>query len=117
MAYSLPTSVFVGNTEYTITNDGDFRMVLDCFSAINDEEMSEDFRVLASLLIFYDDLNSIEDVGVLSQEDAKTLVEEMFKFFNGGKEESEGAVTSQPVINWETDEQIICAGINNVAKT
>ena len=115
--YSLQTSVVMGDNEFHITNDGDFRMILDCFSAINDEELSEDFRVLASLIIFYEDINSIEDIAELDKETATQLTLEMFRFFNGGKDESEGAVTSQPTINWEQDEQIICAAVNNVAHT
>lgn len=113
--YSLPTSVVVDNVAYKITNDGDFRMVLDCFSALSDEEMSEDLRVLASLLIFYNDFNSYKDIpqdeGVLEE-----LVREMFKFFNCGQETSPGAQTSRPLIDWDADSQMICAAINGVAK-
>ena len=52
--YSLPTSVQTkdGRT-YHITNNGDYRVVLECFTACNDMELSgEDEQILASLLIF-----------------------------------------------------------------
>ena len=53
--YDLPTTITLDDKDYAITNNGDFRMVLDCFSALEDLELSEDLRVLASLIIFYED--------------------------------------------------------------
>ena len=60
--YDLPISVTIGDKDYAITNQGDFRMVLDCFSALGDIELGEDYRVLASLIIFYEDFDKIEDI-------------------------------------------------------
>ena len=53
--YELPTSVCVNDKEFQIRNNGDFRMVLDCFNALGDEELGEDYRFLASLIIFYNE--------------------------------------------------------------
>ena len=39
--YSLPTTVKVKDREFHIRDKGDYRMVLDCFSALQDEELSE----------------------------------------------------------------------------
>ena len=114
--YSLQTSVVVGGNEFHITNDGDFRMVLDCFSALADEELSEDLRVLASLLIFYNEFNSPEDV-YNYKDILEDLVKEMYKFFNCGKTGSPGAETQSSLIDWDADSTIISAAINNVAKT
>ena len=55
--YELPTTIEVKGRQFNIRNSGDFRMVLDCFSALQDEELSEDYRVLACLLIFYNEFN------------------------------------------------------------
>ena len=60
--YSLPTTVKVKDREFHIRDKGDYRMVLDCFSALQDEELSEDYRVLASLLIFYNEFTGLEDI-------------------------------------------------------
>lgn len=112
--YALQTTVEVAGREYHITNNGDFRMVLDCFSALGDEKLSEDYRVLASLLIFY---NEFDDMGDLLevQDDLEQLVKEMYKFFNCGTESSPGAVVDRPLIDWEGDSQMISAAVNNVA--
>lgn len=112
--YSLPTTVTINDQVFHIRNNGDFRMVLDCFRALSDAELSEDCRVLASLLIFYEELNHIEDVYRL-QDVAQTLVTEMYKFFNCGVEEGGGQPISRPVIDWDKDSMLICAAVNNVA--
>jgi hypothetical protein len=98
-----------------ITEDGDFRMVLDCFSALGDEKLGEDYRVLAALLIFYNELNSFDDLALCS-EDLEELVNGMYKFFNCGQDKSPGAETEHTLIDWDGDSQMICSAINNVAK-
>ena len=111
--YNLPTSVFIDDTEYTIRNAGDYRMVLDCFSALNDIELGEDYRILASLIIFYEDFNDIDDI----PDDAdltQQLVHEMYIFFNCGVEETDDRSLPK-LIDWDTDSNIIIAAINNVA--
>lgn len=113
--YELPTSITIEDRQYQITNDGDYRVILDCFSALSDSELSEDEKVLASLLIFYNEFNDIEDVP-RDEETFVALVEGMYKFFNCGQEEV-GANTSSSVINWDTDNIIITAAVNNIAHT
>lgn len=112
--YELPISVTVNDTEYKITNAGDFRMVLDCFSALNDIEMGEDFRILASLLIFYEDFNDIEDVENVPEDDLTQLIREMMLFFNCGQPDDDN-VNLPKLIDWDNDSMMIIAAVNNVA--
>lgn len=114
--YELPTSIIVKDKEFHITNQGDFRMVLDCFDALNDEEMGEDYQILASLIIFFEEFDDILDVQDNSEYTTE-LTREMFKFFNCGNTEVIGAVTSKPVIDWASDSQMICSAVNKVANT
>ena len=111
--YDIPVSVQVGDTQYNIRNKGDFRMVLDCFAALDDEQLTAQERILACVIIFYEDMHSIEDTNKFS--DYQTAVAEMFKFFNCGQEESPGASTNYKLIDWQTDSQLISSAINNVA--
>lgn len=60
--YTIPTAINIDGMEYKIRNDGDFRVILDCFRALEDIELDAKERLLACLIIFYADLNSIEDV-------------------------------------------------------
>lgn len=112
--YELPTSIEVNGASFGIRNKGDFRMVLDCFNALNDSELTESERIYASLIIFYEDFNDLED---LSEQDDRLslLVEKMFWFFNQG----EGAVQSNTqnyrVIDWNKDSNLVCSAINHVA--
>lgn len=112
--YDLPISVIVNDTEYKIRNAGDFRMVLDCFSALNDIEMGEDFRILASFIIFYEGFDDIEDVAKLDADTITQLTAEMLKFFNCGSEERDD-VNLPKLIDWDTDSMMIMAAVNNVA--
>ena len=111
--YDLPISISVNDKDYAITNKGDFRMVLDCFSALEDVELSEDYRILASLLIFYEDFNDYDDI----PEDEDTLVKlitEMMYFFSCGQDDY-GDAPSPKLIDWEKDSQMVMSAVNNVA--
>ncbi len=114
--YSLPVSITVNDKQFHITNKGDFRMVLDCFNALNDDELGEDYRVLASLIIFYEEFNDLIDLQKY-QDYLEELTKQMYNFFNCGQAVPVGANMSRPVIDWDKDEQIICAAVNNVANT
>ena len=113
--YRLPTKVIVDDLQFNIRERGDFRMVLDCFKALQDEELSEDYRVLASLLIFYNELNDLDDLHQYEPQVQK-LVEEMYRFINGGEDNPPGAQRDVTLVDWEQDCQIVCAAVNNVAK-
>ena len=111
--YDLPTSIFIEDKEYKIREAGDFRVVLDCFSALGDIEMGETTRVLASLIIFYEDFDE-ETIYDVDEETLVQLVKEMYKFFNCGQEDNSN-VPSPKLIDWEHDSQMIMSAVNNVA--
>ena len=113
--YRLPTTIKVKDREFHIRDSGDYRMVLDCFSALQDEELSEDYRVLASLIIFYNEFESLDDLKKFEPY-IEDLAKEMFRFINQGQDESPGADAGVQLIDWDGDSQMICAAINNVAK-
>lgn len=110
--YSLPISVEVNQASFGIREKGDFRMVLDCFKALNDEELSQQEKIITALIIFYEDFNSVEDIGRCDC--VEELVNFMMNFFNAG-EESNGKAESHKLIDWDADETLICSAINKVA--
>lgn len=114
--YDLPTSITIEDRQYQITDNGDYRVVLDCFNALSDNEESEDINVLASLLIFYNEFNTADDLPT-DEETITALVKEMYKFFNCGREETVGADAGHRLIDWEDDNIMVTAAINNVAHT
>lgn len=113
--YEIPTSIYINNREYRIRNNGDYRMVLDCFAVLQDADLTTKERLFACLIIFYQDLNSIEDV--LNQENLEDLFTKMYEFFNCGTDASLGIQSKHKLIDWEQDSQLICSAINKVANT
>ena len=108
--YTIPTSITINGVEYKIRNDGDFRVILDCFRALGDIELTAKERLLAALIIFYEDFNTVDD---LLSADVKQLTTEMFKFFNCGSS-TVGTQSNKKLIDWEQDEQLICSAVNKV---
>lgn len=113
--YDIPTSITVNDTEYCITNKGDYRVIIACLEALDDTNLTKQERLFASLIIFYEDINSIMDIVYLDNDVLESLIKEMFAFINCGQTESPGAKTNYKLINWEQDSQLICSAINKVA--
>ena len=111
--YEIPQSIIIDNIEHPIRNKGDYRMVLDCMNAMDDVDLTKQERIYSALIIFYDELNSVEDVLSLQNQNAYVL--EMFKFINCGQMESPGASVNYKLIDWEQDSQLISSAINKVA--
>lgn len=112
--YELPTTVTVNDVIYTIRNQGDYRVVLDCFQVLNDIELSDNERMLACLIICYENFNDIEDVLSVGEGNLSALIDKTFKFFNCGQEHS-SAETNYKTIDWDKDSQLISSAINKVA--
>ena len=113
--YEIPTSITVDGSKFHIRNDGDYRVVLDCFSALQDAELDTKERVLVCLLIFYDTFTAVSDLYQCTQ--LNELVEEMYKFFNCGAEQTQGTHSNYKLIDWEQDAQLISSAVNAVAHT
>ena len=114
--YDLPTSVKLGNQEFPIRNNGDFRVILDCLMALNDRELTKDERIYASLIIFYDGINSLEDLTIK----IPNLLESyqgMVRFFNCGQAEVDTPQNHYNLIDWDKDCNLVCSAINKVAGT
>ena len=90
-------------------------MVLDCFKALNDPDLSPVERVYAALIIFYEDLDDLDDISA-NTDILESLEKEMFVFFNGGPEDLSSNTNDYRVIDWDKDSNLICSAINNVSK-
>lgn len=113
--FEIPITLEIGGKQYNIRNKGDYRMVLDCFAAMNDIELTEQERVYCSLIIFYEEFNCIEDLANCPY--LKDAVHQMYWFFNCGDDKGVGANKNYKLIDWEGDSQLIASAINNVANT
>jgi len=113
--YGLPKCIVIdeqSNTTVPIRNDGDFRVVLDCFDALNDVELNKEEKIISALYIFYADYEEVEDV--LGDELMSARVTAMFNFFNCGQEET-GPSHSYKLVDWEKDATLIFSAVNSVA--
>ncbi len=90
-------------------------MVLDCFEALNDPELTESERLFSALIIFYEDFSSLDDV-VMHADKLEKLEIEMFKFFNNGEDNLQSNTDGYKLIDWKQDCNLICSAVNSVAK-
>ena len=88
-------------------------MVLDCFEALNDAELSHNERIYAALIIFYEDFDDVSDFPKDSDE-VTELVKAMFRFFNQN-EDIHSNTQDIRLIDWNEDSTLIVSAINNVA--
>ena len=113
--YEIPTTITIDDTVYAIRCKGDYRMVLDCFSCLGDTELDEQERVIATLIIFYEQFDDVEDLLSVDRDTIEKLTKEMYNFF----ECHEHPMHSMPykLLDWEHDSQLICSAVNKVAHT
>ncbi len=109
--YELPTEIMIEDVPYQIRNRGDYRVILDIFSVLEDPELEQKERVISALIIFYEDFNDIEDVLTFPYLEEATT--KMYDFFNGNKPLS--GKKARKYIDWQDDEEMICAAVNKVA--
>ena len=117
--FDLPTTITVNGKEYPIRNKGDFRMVFDCFSALNDDELDISYRAITALIIFLEGFSTPHDVISEFGTDKylSEAVKQMYLWFNCGQEDTIGVKSHRGVVDWEQDQQLIAGAINGIAKT
>lgn len=103
MEYGLPKSVEIGEEMFEIRYD--YRVILDIFEAMNDQELSDQERALAMLQIFYVDFDQLTDY--------EAALQECIRFINGGQEEP-GRKKAPNLVSWEQDFPVIVAPVNRV---
>lgn len=103
MNYSLPTEIEIEDVTYSINKKGDYRMVLDVISALNDDSLTDQEKAICSLGIFYN---------FNVPEDTQAAIDEMMRFINCGEDGENNQQTKQPLMSWEQDFNVLVAPIN-----
>lgn len=112
--YELPTSITIQGQSFAIRAAGDYRMVLDCFNVLNDLELNDMEKAYACLIIFYDDVNSLEDLNKLP--DMEEAIEKMYTFFDGDMPKAQNNnPKNYRLVDWEGDSMLISSAVNQVA--
>ena len=104
--YELPTSVEIDGKKYKITNNCDYRMVLDVICALNDNELSENQKIATALSVFYEDISDCDNL--------EQAIREMYKVISYGEEDDESESTKPRLMDWEHDFKVIITPINRV---
>lgn len=113
--FELPTSIQIDGQSYNIRNQGDYRVIVDCFSALQDVDLSKAERVYASLIIFYEDLNDIEDIEEVFGENTTEAIKQMYLFFNCGQPQEDTPTSQYNLVDWDKDSMMISSAVNQVA--
>ena len=105
MTWDLPLNVEINGEIHAIRNKCDYRVILDVISALNDEELTYEEKILCALFIFYEDNSKIDDI--------ETATKEMFRIINCG--EKEEAQNNKPrLMDWEHDFKQIAPPVSRV---
>lgn len=110
MNWNLPISTTIDGETYHITNDCDYRVVLDVIETLNDMDLDDDVRVIVALLQFYAELtrDNVTKCPHLEQ-----LVNEMYKIISAGTEEKTN-VNRPALMDWGHDMPILAPSISRV---
>ena len=84
----------------------DFRAILDALAALNDENMTQWERMIASLKIFYPDWAKLPD--------ASEAFRQAMIFANLGKEQKESFQAKPKLVDWEHDADLIAPSVDKV---
>lgn len=105
--YDLPKKIEIDGTIYPLTKDGDYRVILDIITALNDEGLSGEEKSIVSLMLFYGEIPY----------NTQTAINKMMWFINCGVEANEKKDDKPPVMDWEQDFPLLIAPINKVLNT
>lgn len=101
--YELPKTAQINDTEYEIRSD--FRCILDIFTVLNAQDLTQHEKIICALKIFYVDFEKIKDL--------QKAVEVMFLFVNVNREEKTN--NKSPVLmDWQQDLPLIIPPINRI---
>ena len=112
--FDLPTSIIIKGQEYKIRNEADYRVIIDCFIALNDIELSASHRLIVALIIFYEDVNDIEDVKSVFGDDLEEAILQMYNFFDCNEPQVEKPTAKYNLIDWNADSMLISSAVNQV---
>lgn len=109
MMWDLPVEVKIDEKNiYHITNKCDYRVVLDVFDILNDNELSNEEKAICSLIVFYEELNR---ENIYNCFHINELQEQMFYIINNGEAE-ESSKNSPKLMDWKHDFKLLAPPIS-----
>ena len=105
---SLPLMVSNGETNLIIRNKCDYRIVLDVFDALNDEELTDEEKAQCGLVIFYENYEEIQD-----PQEALNDMMLIISYSNEGEAKKEND-NRPPLVDWSKDFKYIAPPVSRV---
>lgn len=103
----LPKSLDVNGKQYAIRPD--FRNILDIFSALEDDELTDQEKGYILLKRLYIDLDT------MPKEDMEEAYRQAISFIQFDSHDKENRETNTRILDWERDETLIFPAINKAA--
>ena len=100
--FELPEHVNIGEKEYRVRTD--FRVILEIFVMLNDPDLTDGDKIEALMQMFY----------VERPADTKAAMEAFSSFIDPHPKR---AIKRPSLVDWETDFDLIAAGVNHVLGT
>ena len=105
MMWDLPTAIKIGDKEYKITNECDYRVVLDAICALNEPDYTDAEKIYTALWVFYE--------AEIPKELTDVAVAEMYKIISCG-EETNKTDNSPALMDWKHDFMQIAPPVSRV---
>lgn len=115
--YDLPTTITIDGVEHNIRNRADYRTILGVLEMLNDPDLTDDEKVVSALIVFYEEVDTLEDILDVFDTNIESAMSQMLHFVGGDDEDEIGQTTNYKLIDWQQDEKLIVSAINGVAKT
>ncbi len=106
MNYNLPIAVVVEGAEHKIRNNCDYRVVLDVLEALNDDELTNDEKIICALFIFYEKVDEITDFQV--------AMDGMMNIINIGENADNEPSGKPPLMDWHKDFNMIAPPVGRI---
>lgn len=113
MMWDLPFSVEINGKEHKIRNNCDYRVVLDTISALNDEDLDFEHRLICALYIFYGENDKRPNETMSALGDVENAVAEMIKIINLGEDKCDDK-NKPKLMDWEHDFQQLVPPVSRI---
>lgn len=117
MVGRLPIQVEIDGVMYGLRTD--YRNVLDVLVMFQDPELTKEEKLFTEVFMLMEEFKNADDLARAIQEgfDVAKAVERINWFImRGNNVQQSGNENKKPLYDWEQDEQMIFAAVNNVAK-
>ena len=115
--YELPVTVSINGIEYNIRDKADYRTILGVIDLCQDPDLTPEEQTMSALIVFYEDINNVDDIFEVFGEHLQEAGEQMMRFIGLNDDDPIKPTSKLKLIDWQQDETLIVSAINNVAKT